>query len=128
MRRRGLVVVGCALALALVLFLLTRPGDPATGRVLISVDGTPFAEGRVGQPQDIVIRGRNGEENIVRITENGVYMASSTCKNQLCVRQGEVTRENLRRRALGGRVICLPNRVIVEMETSPADREDMPDA
>ena len=128
MRRRDFVVVGCVLALALILFLLTRSGDPATGRVLISVDGTPFAEGRIGQKQDIVIRGPDGEENIVRITENGVYMASSTCKNQLCVQQGEVTRENFRRRALGNRIICLPNRVVVEMETSPADREGAPDA
>lgn len=127
MRRRDLFVIGCVLAAGLALFLLTRSRSSPTGRVLVSVDGAPYAEGQIGKPEEIVIRGRNGEENVVRITGSGVFMACSTCKNQLCVGQGEVTRENLRRRALGNRIICLPNRVVVEL-VAEGGLEGAPDA
>ena len=122
------MVIGCVLAAALILFLLTRPGESVSGRVVVSVDGKIFAEGRIGNPEEIAVHSENGGENVVKITETGVSMLCSNCKNQLCVRQGEITPENFRRRALANRIICLPNRVLVEMIVGASDREDVPDA
>ena len=45
----------------------------------------------------------------------GVVMASSTCHNQLCVHMGEVTLDNWELRANQTFIICLPNRVTVEL-------------
>ena len=57
----------------------------------------------------------NGSKNVIHITHNGFHMASSTCENQLCIGQGEVTVENYTRRILGPYVLCLPNQVELQL-------------
>lgn len=46
--------------------------------------------------------------NTVVIKDNTVYMKEANCKNQICVRQGEIQRN-------GESIICLPNKVIIEI-------------
>ena len=62
----------------------------------------------------------DGKENVVKVTDIGAVMASSTCENQSCVEQGEVTLENRDMRVLSNMIICLPNEVILEVLT-PAE-------
>ena len=57
----------------------------------------------------------DGKENKVHITPEKVYMEHSTCENQDCVGQGEITLDNYRTRILSTYVICLPNAVTIEM-------------
>ena len=59
----------------------------------------------------------NGEEirNIIAFTPDSVYMKESTCENQDCVMQGEVTPENYKTRALNAFIVCLPNEVSIEL-------------
>lgn len=130
MKKKDLCVIGALLliALAAVLWALWSQKGDATGRVLVYLDGEVYAEGRLGQKESITVRGEDGRENIISFTENGVYMAFSTCDNQLCVHQGEVTRDNFSSRALGNRILCLPNRVMVELELRDGAQTDMPDA
>ena len=54
-------------------------------------------------------------KNVLRITQNGFMMESSTCDNQDCVDQGEVTLENMDERVLMNMVICLPHQLSVEL-------------
>ena len=53
--------------------------------------------------------------NTLRLTKDGFSMASSTCDNQDCVLQGEVTLENKDERVLMHMVLCLPHNVSVEL-------------
>ena len=53
--------------------------------------------------------------NNICVTPTGVYMESSTCENQDCVYQGEVTLDNMDERLLGNMIICLPNQVCLEL-------------
>ena len=46
-------------------------------------------------------------------------MASSTCGNQLCVHMGAVTLNNWETRPQQTYIICLPNRVSVELAVAP---------
>lgn len=64
---------------------------------------------------EYVVDQDDGRVNVIRTTATGVVMHSSTCHNQNCVQQGEVTLENRDSRMLGGMIICLPNEVIVEV-------------
>lgn len=63
----------------------------------------------------ITIRQPGGEENTVEMTGKEVRMAVSNCKNQDCVQMGEITRENLEERILGGFIICLPHEIVIEV-------------
>lgn len=59
----------------------------------------------------------DGKTNVVQVTATGAVMHSSTCDNQSCVKQGEVTLENRDMRVLSNMIICLPNEVILEVLT-----------
>jgi len=106
----------------------THSAAPASSRqVNIYQNGALAATGRLGQKEEIVIRGSSGEENVIAFHDDGVYMKHSSCANQLCVSQGEVTLTNFSTRFYQNRIICLPNRVTVELVLEDSEREGLPD-
>lgn len=128
-RKKDVWLIGVVLVAALGLFLFQYAQGrqaQATGYVRIWVDGKVHSEIPLGEEKSIVIRQENGCENVVHLLENGFYMESSTCDNQLCIGQGEVTTENYTLRSLYSHVLCLPNRVDVELVLSRM-QEDGPD-
>lgn len=90
------------------------------GHVVITVGSRQYGDPiPMDRDKVITIRQDDGKVNKVHITPEKVYMESSTCENQDCVGQGEITLNNYKTRILSTYVICLPNAVSVEMV--PAD-------
>ena len=58
-----------------------------------------------------------GAVNVVHVTADSVFMESSTCEGHDCVKQGTVSLENRKQRVLGNMIICLPNKVSLELYT-----------
>lgn len=87
----------------------------AEAYMYIIVNGRISGIYAVGEEGDVTVDQGNGKVNVIHMTENGFYMASSTCDNQLCVQQGEVTVDNYQQRILGASVLCLPNNVDLEL-------------
>ncbi len=83
--------------------------------VSIQVDGREVKRVPLSRPQTVTIDQGSGVVNVVDITERGAVMRSSTCENQLCVHMGEVNVDNWEYRVNGAFIICLPNRVTVEL-------------
>ena len=65
-----------------------------------------------------IYRQDSGEVNVVEVSTRGAVMHSSTCHNQNCVMMGEVTLDNWEMRPNQQFIICLPNRVSVELAVS----------
>ena len=89
--------------------------DPDPLRVYITLDGKALIDLPFGQAHTIRVVQADGSENTIELTGELVHMLSATCKNQDCVNMGEVTRDNYELRALGGFIICLPQKVSVEV-------------
>ena len=89
--------------------------DPDPLRVYITLDGKALIDLPFGQAHTIRVVQADGSENTIELTGELVHMLSATCKNQDCVDMGEVTRDNYELRALGGFIICLPQKVSVEV-------------
>ena len=53
--------------------------------------------------------------NTIRLWQTGFQMDSSTCDNQDCVQQGEVTLMNKDERVLMQYVLCLPHNISIEL-------------
>ena len=87
--------------------------------VSIQVDGREVRRVPLSQPQTVTIDQGSGVVNVVEITSRGAVMKTSTCDNQLCVHMGKVTLENWEYRPNGAFIICLPNRVSVELIADP---------
>lgn len=118
-----LVVLGAG---ALLGYQLQRSRQVAKDEIAVYVDGKLHTTSPLRAGQDLTVEQEDGSVNVIRMTENGFYMQSSTCKNQDCVHQGDVTRDNWSQRLLGTHVICLPNRVDVVLMVESADPE-LPD-
>ncbi len=131
MKKKDILVILCMLlcALALLLFsVLSRGGKTAGDSVEIYVDGKLYTTSPLRGGKSVTVSQEDGSVNVIHMTENGFYMESSTCRNQDCVQQGQVTKENWSRRSLGAHVICLPNRVDVVLKVSGATADpDIPD-
>ena len=127
-----LLCLGLLTAAVLAAALLMRQSDTRTadpGReVRIYVNGALYTTAHLGEPRQITVRQDDGAVNVIALDETGVWMESSTCRNQLCVHQGKVTYENYQDRYYGTNVICLPNRVTVELVLRDGERtQNAPD-
>ena len=61
---------------------------------------------------------------MIHVTADSIAMASSTCDNQDCVKQGTVSLDNKDTRVLQNMIICLPNGVTLELLT-PEEVEEL---
>ena len=81
--------------------------------VRIRVDGELFGTYPLSVDRTVVIE-QNGHRNEVLIENGTVRMQYSDCANQICVHEGAVSTTNRS-------IICLPNRVVVEITGSEED-------
>jgi len=101
-----------AAGLALVTGLWLQRTDSLDGRVIIRLEGRPFAEASLRLNRVIQVPGPLGESQ-VEIRDGRVRVAADPSPRQLCVRQGWIPP--------GGAAVCLPNRVAVENAASGYD-------
>ena len=107
----AIAVIAAALLIASMALRLTAEENV----VVIMVDGKEYARVPLSRPQIVTIEQADGAVNVVEVSDHGAVMRSSTCDNQLCVHMGEVTVDNWEFRPNQAFIICLPNRVSVEL-------------
>ena len=119
MNKKNLLVIGGIFLIAAALLAVTLLNRPMTAveedMVIISVDGKEYARVPLSKPRMVTVEQQNGCVNVVEVSDHGAVMLSSTCDNQLCVHMGEVTVDNWQFRPNQQFIICLPNRVSVEL-------------
>lgn len=114
------MLVACVLLIAALLYgarVLSARGKTGTGQVRVYVNGALYTQAALKAGEKITVTQPDGSINVIEMTDEGFFMAESSCKNQLCVHEGQVTRDNWPTRALGAHIICLPNRVDAELVT-----------
>jgi len=94
-------------------YVFTEPGSRST--VVIMVNGSEYARVPLSESQSVTVHQENGAVNTIDITQGGAVMRFATCPDQLCIHQGMVTSENYMIRPTQSFIICLPNRVSVEL-------------
>lgn len=105
--------------------LLPVNNEPLKGYIIIGVAGQQYGDPiPMDREKIITLKQDDSHINQVRITREGVEMLSSTCENQDCVLQGEVTPENYKKRALNAFIVCLPNEVSIELIPAQAVQEE----
>ena len=115
-RRDILLAAGFLVAggiLALILFLTGSTGKT----VQVRVDGTVVRELPLSQNTTWEIPGANGGTNRLVIQDGQAWVEEASCPDGLCIGMGKISRS-------GQSVICLPNRVVVEILADPADQTE----
>ncbi|MCM1282375.1 MAG: NusG domain II-containing protein [Muribaculaceae bacterium] len=110
--KNDLIFIGalCLVCLALLL-VFSLPEDGGNGRVTVTVDGKTYGRYPLGENQTVEITDASGTvTNVLVIAEGRADMQEAACPDKLCVRQRAIGRA-------GETIVCLPNRVVVQVES-----------
>lgn len=104
MPKKGDVIIIAAVAAAAVMTFVMSVFMPQGGKtVTVSQNNREVYRGSIYENKTLELNG-----NTVEIKNGSVKITEADCKNQLCVKQGSV-------KNAGESIICLPNRVVVEV-------------
>ena len=118
MERKNWLIPFIIVVVALLLLAasqLQRPTEAEESMAIITLDGEVIDRVPLSAPRTVTVEQPGGAVNVVEVSDHGAMMLSSTCDNQLCVHMGEVTVDNWEFRPNQAFIICLPNRVSVEL-------------
>lgn len=101
-----IVIIICVAGLAF--FLHEKIGGRGANCVTVKVDGTIQGVYSLAEDQEIEI---NGGSNILVIKNQEANMKEADCPDQLCVHQKPASKNH-------ESIICLPNKVVVEVDSS----------
>ena len=106
-----LVILG--LFSSFIVFIGNTEGDT----VRITVDGKLYGEYSLKSDREITVESGDHVNNIT-IKDGSVQMTYSSCRNQICVNHGSMHLTN-------DRIVCLPNRVIIEITGKGGSLDDI---
>ncbi len=114
MKKKEIMLAAAILLAALLLWGILTLIKPSGGDTLrITVNNQLYGEYSLKEDQTI----RIGQTNICEIKDGAVRMVKADCPDHLCMKSEAVTGE-------GGTIVCLPNRVILEVISSNSQAPD----
>ena len=105
MKKGDIIIAVCVLAAALIAFsalLIISFGK--SQKIVITKNNDIIYEGKLSENKTI-----NLDTNVLQIKNGKVKMTYGDCKNQVCVNHKEISRK-------GETIVCLPNKIIVEIK------------
>ena len=117
MKKRDVMIIAVCLAVAL-LGLAGMKFLMPQGNIVyadIYVDDMLYESVSLYEDTVITVDQGDGKVNHVEVKDGSIFMADSTCADHLCMTQGAMNPENYEKRPLLNWIICLPNRVTVEL-------------
>ena len=103
-----LILAGLGVVFLGVYFLYPRE---QSSLVMISVDGETVGTYDLNVNQTIPIFVKGQETNVLEISRGQAFMKEADCPDHLCMKQGEISHK-------GETIVCLPNRVVIEVESN----------
>ena len=116
-RKADIILAAIILAAGILSSVLLIYGGGAGAAVRITVDGTEYGTYDLDTDRIIQVES-NGHFNTVEIKDGQVSIIDADCPDRLCIRQGWISRTSQS-------IVCLPNKVVIEL-TGPQD--DGPDS
>ncbi|MCR2020112.1 NusG domain II-containing protein [Blautia pseudococcoides] len=107
MKKRDIGLIGIVLLIAFLCWLIPYIRGQFTykeAQLRITVDGEEYGVYSLEEDQVIHI----GDTNVCVIKDGYVSMTEADCPDHLCMKQKRISKE-------GGTIVCLPNRVVLEI-------------
>ena len=107
MRKNDIILAAVLVVIAALIWLFIYMARSEGAYVLVTVDGEVFGEYPLDTDTEIR-RGDDESYNILVIKDGSAAITEASCPDKLCVNQGKISYD-------GQSVICLPNKVVVEV-------------
>jgi hypothetical protein len=119
-KRADLIILALLVVLSILPLFLSVNETLANSDIyaVIYVDAQKFKEIKLGDDVSLefVIEDEDAK-NVIIAKGDEIYMFSSSCHDQICVKQGKISKP-------GQSIVCLPNRIYIEIigkEVQPVD-------
>ncbi|MCI8484439.1 MAG: NusG domain II-containing protein [Lachnospiraceae bacterium] len=112
MKKNDVILMGVLAAAALILSVgisLYFAANTKMAEAVVYVDGKEQGRYALNHPQTVKISSGDGNYNVLEIKENQAEITEASCPDKLCVKHRPVKKS-------GESLVCLPNRVVVEIE------------
>ena len=106
MKKNDFILIIAVIFIALSAFFVLRFTTDDGQRVVVKVDGEVYGTYDLREDNVIDI----GGTNTLVIKDNKAHMDDATCPDKLCIKQKEISKD-------GESILCLPNKVIVTVES-----------
>ena len=104
MKKGDIVVLGVIAAVFILSIVMLTSFSKNGSRVIVKQDNKVVYDQSITKNNTV-----DTGSNVVVIENKVVYMKQSNCKNQICVKSDKISKK-------GESIICLPNKVIVEIK------------
>ena len=113
------MLLGAVAIVIALLFLAQKPWEKAVGgTVIITVAGEEYGRFPLDEDAEIPIKNQVGVvTNTLMITDGAAKMTAADCPDKLCMHQKKID-------AVSETIICLPNKVVVSVESEKAAELD----
>ena len=109
-KKADIILLIVILAVGIPMSVLSLTAGTGGDKVKISADGHVYGIYPLDEDGEIEVT-EDGHTNHITIKDGQVSMSYSTCHNQVCVNTGAISHTK-------DAIVCLPNRVVVEIISS----------
>lgn len=109
-KKADIILLIVILAVGIPMSVLSLTAGTGGDKVKISADGQVYGIYPLDEDGEIEVT-EDGHTNHITIKDGQVSMSYSTCHNQVCVNTGAISHTK-------DAIVCLPNRVVVEIISS----------
>jgi hypothetical protein len=106
--RYDIILIIGLLVITMVIAMAVRFTQKTGKTVVVSVDGVVKYTFPLDEDIEFKIEGYEGGTNYLVIKDGEAYLTEASCPDLLCVHMGKISSQ-------GQSIICLPNRVVVEI-------------
>lgn len=114
MKKKDIILIIVILLVAGVAFGAKFLFDKKGGEATITVDGKIYGTYSLDKDQIIEV----DDHNTVVIKDGVVYMEDANCPDKLCIKQGDIDSN-------GEKIVCLPNKTIVQIQSDKESDYDV---
>lgn len=107
-KKADIILFICLILIGGALSYLAFSGSSTGDLVVVKVNGEIYGKYSLSKDRTITVN-RDGHMNKITIKGGKVQVSKSSCKNQVCVKQGSISTTHQS-------IVCIPNRVVVSIE------------
>lgn len=110
MKKNDVILIGVILVLAVAGLLYMKMSQTTGDMVIVTVDGQVYKELPLGKDTTVEIEGVNGT-NLLQIKDGYADIIEASCPDEVCVHAKSINHNE-------ETIVCLPNKVIVKVQSS----------
>lgn len=117
-KRNDLILIGAVLIICIAVFAFIHFTQKEGSKVMITIDGKLYDTLDLQKDTELTIKLDNGAFNTFKITNGYVDMIGASCPDKLCVKHKGIHYDH-------ETIVCLPNRVVLEIVGGDENEVDM---